>query len=203
MSSIKRTANGLSPSIEVDAEHLLQSDDFSKAQYGMGVESVRRGKKGVSIRTTGGIFEFDPNGGFLKLSQRLGMKRSAASVTFPAGFLDGLKVEGSGSGSVRLSAGRKRLQLRVNGDSLLMLRSSEPLSLTVSVDFVPAVVRQYAGNTMFMDEYGVIGAYPATGGETAATVTVSGHSRVRYDLAAVSSCRTVGIYPFCERTRAK
>jgi hypothetical protein len=175
------TATRLSPSIEADAEHLLLSSDLSKAQFGMRVEDARASDSGVTIRTTGADFVFEPASGSLNLSQRLARERSAASVAFPPGCLDNLKLEGSESGAVLLSAGGGRLKLRINGDSLLMLQSSEPLTLTCSVAFRPAVVRQFRGNVMFLDECGGFGAYPATGHEPVCVVT---GNRIRYEFAA-------------------
>ena len=172
----------LSPSIEADAEQLLLSSDFSSAQYGMAVENAAPRDGGVAIRTTGSDFSFEPTHGTLKVSQRLACERSVANVVFPPGSLAGLKIEGSESGSVLLSAGHGRLKLRINADSLVMLQSSEPLTLTFSISFRPAVVRQFAGNVMFLDEYGVFGAYPATGPEP--VLTVSKDHSVRYELAA-------------------
>lgn len=171
----------LSPSIEADAEHLLLSSDLSEEQFGMAVESAQSRDGGVAIRTTGADFVFEPVNGLLKLSQRLARERSVANVAFPPGYLDGLKIEGSESGSVLLSAGQGKVKLRVNGDSLLMLQCSEPLVLTCSVAFRPEIVRQFRGNVMFLDEYGVFGGYPATGAEPVAVVS---DSSVRYELAA-------------------
>jgi len=176
------TSSGLSPSIEADAEQLLSSSDLAKAQFGMAVESARSSSDGISIRTTGADFVFERAQGLLKVGQRLAKERSVVTVAFPAGFLDGLKVEGSESGSVLLSAGQGNLKLRINGDSLLMLQCVEPMALTCSIAFQPEVLRQFRGNVMFMDEYGVFGGYPATGPEPVAVVT--GNSSIRYELAA-------------------
>ncbi len=172
----------LSPSIEADAEQLLLSSDLAGAQFGMAVEGVRSFDNGFEIRTTGADFVFEPANRLLKLGQRLSQERSVASLVFPPQCLDGLKIEGSESGSVRLSAGQGRLNLRVNGDSLLMLRSSDPLTITVAVGFPPAVVRSFRGNLMFLDEHGGVGLFPATGPEPVAAVIRDTH--VRYELAA-------------------
>src|SRR5262249_26302457 len=155
-------STGLSPSIEADAEHLLLSSDLSKEQFGMAVEQAQASDSDVTVRTTGANFVFEPGSGSGKLSQRLGRRRQAGTIAFPPACLTDLKVEGSASGAVSLSAGQDRLKLRINGDSLLMLQSSEPLTLTCSVAFRPEIIRQFRGNVMFLDEYGVFAAYPAT-----------------------------------------
>ncbi|NQU09428.1 hypothetical protein HQ590_01445, partial [bacterium] len=149
-----RTAPLVSPSIEADAEQLLESSDFLGEQFGMAVESVASAADGFTVRTTGAEFVFEPAAGVVRVHQRLGRERPAARLTLPAGCLENLRVEGKGSGAVRLSARGGKLQLRVNGDSLLMIRDAEPLFFSGRTGFSPAIVRQYAGNILLLDESG-------------------------------------------------
>ena len=84
-------------------------------------------------------------------------------VAFPEGALEGLKVERKGTGAVLLSSRGGKLRMRINGDSLLMMKDAEPLSVSYTLGFEPATVRQFSGNSLLLDEYGGIGSYAATG----------------------------------------
>jgi len=153
----------VSPSIEYDANYLLTTHDFSTPQFGMAVERVRESDRGITVRTTGAEFAFEPAAGTLTLRQRIGKARRVATVTFPRTALLGLKVDWRTDGAVRLSANRGRLEMRINGDSLLMMRSSRAFELAYTLGFSPGSIRQAAGNTLLLDEYGGIGSYLATG----------------------------------------
>lgn len=180
----------LSPSIETDAELLLLSSDFMKAQFGMEVEAAESAADRVTIRTTGAKFVFDSAAGVLSIGQRLIRERPVACVTFPPKCLENLKIEGRESGAALLSARNGKLQMRVNGDSLLMIRDSEPLTLAWKAEFAPACVRQYAGNVMLLDEYGGIGAFFATG-PLNRFGGVGGHPSTGLEAVAVSGYPTV------------
>lgn len=157
-------------SIEADADYLLNTTDFMDARFGMGVEDVRTSAGELTVRTTGAEFVFEPAADTLLLRQRLGKRRDTARVTFAAGALAGLTVERKGTGSVLMSAGGGRLQMRINGDSLLMIKDAEALSVSYEAGFHPAVSREYEGHVQLLDEYGGIGSYPATGPKVASNV---------------------------------
>ncbi len=154
----------LSPSIEADAEYLLTTEELSSAQFGMAVEQVSASDGRVTIRTTGATFVLEPAANRLTLAQRIGARREIAEVAFPAGRLRGLAVTRRSPGSVLLSADGGRLTIRVNGDSLLMLRDESPLKLRWRIGFSPKSVRASQGNMLLLDEYGAFGAYLATPG---------------------------------------
>jgi len=153
----------LSPSIEHDADYLLTTSDFTAPQFGMAVEGVRQAEDRLVVRTTGAEFVFEPAAGVLHLRQRLGRAREAAVATFSEGALTGLKIERQSNGAVLLSAGDGKLQLRINGDSLLMLRDARGLRLTEELRFSPLTIGQAAGNALLLDEYGGVGSYLAAG----------------------------------------
>lgn len=153
----------VSPSIEHDANYLLTTHDFSTPQFGMVVERVQRSESRVVVRTTGAEFAFEPAAGTLTLRQRIGKARRVATVTFPRMALLGLRVDWHTDGAVVLSAHRGRLQMRINGDSLLMIRYAKTLELSYMLGFSPATIRQSAGNMLLLDEYGGMGSYLATG----------------------------------------
>lgn len=157
----------LSPSIAADAEYLLSTGDFMQAQFGMSLEVAATEPQRLLLRTTGAEVEFLPSRNELRLRQRLGREREAARVTFPAGVLEGLRVVQSGTGAALLANGDGSLRLRVNADSLLMLRSDRALRLAYAVGFEPASVRTLGGNVLLLDEWGCVGSYLATGAGTA------------------------------------
>ena len=84
-------------------------------------------------------------------------------MTFGAGSLAGLHVTSSGTGAARLANGAGTLQMRVNADSLIMMRSTVALQVTCAVGFAPASVRRIAGDVLLLDEWGGVGVYLATG----------------------------------------
>lgn len=153
----------LSPSLEADADYLLSTTDFMNPQLGMRVEQVDTGSQRVLIRTTGAEFVFSPAANRLTISQLLGRKREAVQVAFPAGALSGLAIERKGDGAVLLRNGSGSLQLRINGDSLLMLKTRQPLELSCRVAFTPAAVHSFQHDRLMLDEWGAVGTYFATG----------------------------------------
>lgn len=173
----------LSPSLEADANYLLTTTaDFMQVQFGMAITDVQERNGYLVVRTTGAEFFFQPSAGVLQLRQRIGKPRLAAEVTFPAEALNGLKVVSKGTGAVLLEARGGKLRLRINGDSLLMLKDVEPLDVRLALRFEPASSRQQGDNYLFLDEFGGVGAYAATGKPGASSA--EGLAAVAYKLAA-------------------
>ena len=163
----------LSPSVEADAEYLLTTDDFTQPQMGMAVEQVEQVADGLRVTTTGAELVFRAPDDSIELSQRLGKARKAAVLQLPQGALTGLEVTRQAAGAVLLSAGQGALRMRINADSLLMLKSEQPLSVSCALSFLPTTVRQWSGNFLLLDEYGGIGTYTATGKPTVAPFTAA------------------------------
>lgn len=153
----------LSPSIEADADYLLTTTDFADAQLGMAVAKVETQPDRVVVRTTGAEFAFSLKDSRLEVFQLLGRNREAVRVVFPQGALAGLRVERQGAGAVLLRDRSGSLQLRINGDSLLMLKRQQPLKLHCQIAFTPASVRAFQGDRLLLDEWGAVGMYAATG----------------------------------------
>ncbi|MEI7780829.1 MAG: hypothetical protein WCJ18_02750, partial [Planctomycetota bacterium] len=91
------------------------------------------------------------------LQRELGWTMSAAERSSFNPF------EQLGSGAAVLRNGAGTLQLRINGDSLLMLQSQRPLDVRYEMGFSPASVRSYQGDRLMLDEWGFVGSYFATG----------------------------------------
>ncbi len=89
--------------------------------------------------------------------------REAVVVTFAKGALSGLAVQRKGSGAVLLSAGGGRLTLRINGDSLLMLKTPAAMDLSYKVGFVPGSMHETGTDYLWLDEYGAVGSFVAAG----------------------------------------
>lgn len=153
----------LSPSIEADADYLLTTTDFRDAQYGMAITGLRSEAGRIVVRTTGAEFTFDTTAGTLAVRQLLARARQVVRVTFPAGALAGLKAERLGSGAVSLTGAAGGLRLRVNADSLLMLRTERAMELRCELAFQPASARAIVGDRLLLDEWGYVGTYFATG----------------------------------------
>jgi hypothetical protein len=172
----------LSPSIEADAEYLLTTTDFMQAQFGMTLEVAAAGPERIVLRTTGAEIAIQPGADAIQVRQRLGREREAVRLTFPAGSLAGLQVTRSGSGAALLANGAGTLQMRVNADSLIMVRSAAALRVTCNVGFEAASVRRSAADVLLLDEWGCVGVYLATGG---GTVEISPETQtVVHELAA-------------------
>ena len=180
--SVAEDVASVSPSLEADADYLLTTSDFMDAQFGMSVDGVEQAPGGVTVRTTGAEFVFEPDAGLLHLRQRLGIAREVATVSFPPDALRGLRVRREGSGAVLLATGRSGLQLRINADSLMMLKTPSPLSVSCEVHMAPGTLRRHGANVLMLDEHGGFGSYVAAGPPTAAAV-VDG-STIRQELAA-------------------
>lgn len=172
----------LSPSIQADADYLLTTTDFMDAQFGMAVEGVEQANGRITVRTTGAEIDFDRGPGVIRLRQRLARPRETATFTAGPESLDGLRVERQGTGAVLLSGREGKLQVRVNGDSLVMIRCAEPLTATLEVGFVPLSVRQYADNFLLLDEYGGVGAFLVT--EPSGRLTLEGEGVIECRLPA-------------------
>lgn len=176
----------LSPSVKADAEYLLSTTELMDAQFGMAVEAVEENSETLTVRTTGAEFRFERRASCLHLHQRLGKSREAGRVTFPHGTLNRLKVERKGTGAVVLSSQNGAVKMRINGDSLLMLKSVSGLELSYTTSFAPGMVRQHRGNVLVLDEWGGMGSYVATGRSDAMAIWSeakdSGGPKVRYAL---------------------
>jgi hypothetical protein len=157
----------LSPSLEADAEYLLGTADLMQAQLGMRLEVVPTDAAQVVLRTTGAEVAFLPARDRIRFRQRLGREREAAELSFPAGTLAGLHVTRSGPGAALLANRDGSLRLRLNADSLLMLRPSGAMAVSCSLGFEPASVRRFGGDVLALDEWGCVGTYLATGAGTA------------------------------------
>jgi hypothetical protein len=172
----------VSPSLEADAEYLLTTADFMQAQFGMSLEVVDAGPQRLVLRTTGAEFAIEPGADTIRVRQRLGREREAVRLTFPAGSLTGLRVTRAGTGAALLANGAGSLEVRVNADSLIMLRPAGPLKVSLAVGFEPASVRRVRSDALLLDEWGCVGAYQATGNSR---IEVSADARtVAHDLAA-------------------
>ena len=153
----------VSPSIEADADYLLTTADFMHAQFGMSLEVADAGPERIMLRTTGAEIAILPGGDTVRVRQRLGREREAVQMAFPVGTLAGLHVTRCGSGAALLANGAGTLQMRVNADSLIMLRSAAALRVTCVVGFEPASVRRMGADVLLLDEWGCVGVYLATG----------------------------------------
>ena len=103
-------------------QELMDPAIFPEAQRGMAVISTREANDGdVEVVTTGAIFLIHSQTGDIIGRQRIGQEREVA-VLHIGHSLEGLRITHSSPGFVRVISDNPRLVIRINGDSLMMLR---------------------------------------------------------------------------------
>ena len=86
---------------------------------------------GITVTTTGGVFDFRPEAGTVSLGQRIGAQREVATLRLGTLALDGLRVLEQGAEAVRLRS-RRGLRVTVTCDSVLRIESRRD-ALTMAV----------------------------------------------------------------------
>ncbi|MFH0962381.1 MAG: hypothetical protein V2A58_00045 [Planctomycetota bacterium] len=152
------------------AKDLLSDAIFMKAHWRMEIEATRVSDDSLVVRTTGAVFDFRPLDSVLLCSQRIGKAREVLGLTFPEGFLKGLRIDAADTGAVILRSDGGLLA-KVNCDSLLMLRASREAIVSMSLRFPDEVSYHTGDNRLWIDSFGAVGVYPiknaslAPGGE--------------------------------------
>ncbi len=171
---------GAFPLTEIGQKDLVSDQIFMRALWGMRIEKCAARADSVEVVTTGAVFSFNSTDSTLQCRQRIGAKRQTLSVRFPAGLLSGLSVAAKDTGAVILksSAG---LTVKVNCDSMLMLRTASPALLDFSIPWKPAVDYEYGSHHLLIDPFGAVAILPIREAGLQSIQTKQQHS---YELGA-------------------
>lgn len=139
-------------------QELMAPESFPEPQRGMVVESVEMKDDSYVIRTTGTLIEIHPKTGQIHLTQRIGIERllAVANLNQP---LEGGQVLHDGPGFVLLSFTRPDMRVRINGDSLCMVHTQQPLSVRITSPMETAWHASHKNNHLVADEKGAFGLY--------------------------------------------
>jgi len=163
--------------------------------FNMSVEDVTDSPQGITVTTTGGVFDFRPEAGTVSLGQRIGAQREVATLRLGTPALDGLRVLEQGAEAVRLRS-RRGLRVTVTCDSVLRIESRrDALTMALDGSFSPQFVRSEGAGVLALDSIGGLGLYPlpALAGPMAVEHLGDGFS-IRQDLPARSAL-LIGVCP--------
>lgn len=142
-----------STDVPVNAQYLLKPGVFPNAQFGMSVKSVEDGSM-ARVVTTGAEFLINKELDTIKCTQRISRHRNVSTISLPKGTLSNIRLSSRTSGAAIFSGGSTTL--RINGDSLLMLKPGKSGDIKADLGFFPDIHFEYLGNHNFFDPYGGI-----------------------------------------------
>jgi len=131
---------------------------FPDPQSGMRVLSVICKADVIRIVTTGADIRIHADRGEVRFGQRIGPRRDVAVMSTGRRWR-GAKVTHRGPGLARITFSSPALTVRINGDSLFMLHTEEPLEATVTRCIEPVWNASYLVNHLIADELGGFGVY--------------------------------------------
>ena len=137
----------------VSPADLLAPEVFADACFGMRVSRVEEGPV-VRVTTTGAEFLLSRGSGTIECGQRIGKKRRLATIRFSSGTLEGLRLTHQSSGAAVFNAAGATV--RINGDSLLMVRPTTEGGIRAELSFTPDYHSEFVGNYNFFDPHGGI-----------------------------------------------
>ncbi len=139
-------------------QELMDPSQFPEAQYGLRVERVEDDAGAVKVVTTGAEIAIDASQGVIEFRQRIGHARRVATWRLGRA-LEGMKVTHRGEGLAWIAIERPRLDIRINGDSLVMLHAHEAIAVDVESAIVPAWNASWKTNHLVVDEWGGFALY--------------------------------------------
>ena len=150
------------PISQVGEKDLLSDQIFMKPMWGMAVEEVRQAGDGIVVTTTGAVFQLNPAESRIRCAQRLGKARPTVSLQMGKGALAGLRVVAKGGGGVVL-ASDAGVRVKINCDSLLMLRVADATTLNCKIPWNPDVIYPARSSRLVMDPFGAVALLPISG----------------------------------------
>ncbi len=139
-------------------QDLMDPAAFPESQCGMKVETVESHDGVVRIVTTGAEIAVESACGAITLQQRIGHPRPVAALKIGTP-LSGVRVTHQGDGFARITVEKPSMTLRINGDSLLLLQTHEPLPVVVERKIRPAWHASWKTNHLVVDEFGGFALY--------------------------------------------
>ena len=139
-------------------QELMDPKLFPEPQRGMTVESATVEGDSIRVRTTGADIVIDTSRGEVRFGQGIGHQRPVAVLRIGKA-LTGARVTHSGPGLARVTFEGPKVTVRVNGDSLFMLHTREPLTVSIDRKIDPAWNASFGTNHLIADEWGAFGLY--------------------------------------------
>jgi len=146
----------------IGEKDLMSDEIFMQGLWGMKIEGVEERGDRIVIATTGAEFELQAGESRILCRQRLGKERRSVSIALGDGALAGLRVAARGTGAVVL-ASAAGVQIKVNCDSLLMLRVASEADVTCSVPWEADMTYGAGSSRLIMDPFGAVGLFPIRG----------------------------------------
>jgi hypothetical protein len=137
---------------------LMNPRMFPEPQCGMTVERASLTGQTWQVVTTGARITADLRRGEVRFEQRIGHTRQVATLRLGTPLAGG-RMTHAGPGLARAVFTHPRITVRVNGDSLFMLHTREPVTAVVESRILPAWFDSYQSNHLVVDEWGGVGLY--------------------------------------------
>ncbi len=155
---------------------------FPDAQFGMAVKSSSASADKITVTTTGAKVLVNGPAGTVSFTQLVGHKREVAQFKLPA-KLSGGKIVAKGSGFVLMRFAKPGVEIRVNGDSLVMFKPDNAMSVKVAKSIPVAFSPSFRNNHLVCDEWGGFALYCSETG-LADQFDPYGDVTAQYDLPA-------------------
>ena len=140
-------------------QELMAPSMFPDPQRGMEVlSSTTRDCGDVEVVTTGAQFLIRADSGEIVCRQRIGHERDVAVMRLGSA-LEGLRITHSGPGFARIAVQTPEMVIRINGDSLLMLHTQNPHTVSVERRIEAGWHASFKNNHLIADEWGAFGLY--------------------------------------------
>jgi hypothetical protein len=137
----------------VTAQDLLQPGWFPDASFGMALQSATDGDV-ARVITTGAEFLIDKRNGQIECKQRIAKQRTVSTIKLAQGALADLKLSHQSSGAAIFTNGKATV--RINGDSLLMIKPGVDGPISAELAFTPDYFSPHKGNFNCFDPFGGI-----------------------------------------------
>lgn len=149
------------PITAIMEKDLLSDEIFMKSVWGLKLEDIKQSTDRIVVSTTGAVFDFDLSESLLTCRQRIGRAGTSLELQFEGVSLNGLTVTTRDTGAAILDA--PGLRIKINGDSLLMLRAAAAVNLSGRVAWSPEVTYPADQSQLLLDPFGALGFYPIRG----------------------------------------
>ncbi len=137
---------------------LMKPEMFPDAQFGMSVKSSTASRDKITVTTTGARVIVDGPAGTVSFTQLVGHKREVAKFKLPV-KLSGGKVVSKASGYVLMRFAKPGVDIRINGDSLVMFKPDKAMNVKVVKSIPVAFSPSFRNNHLVCDEWGGFALY--------------------------------------------
>ncbi|MHB9036991.1 MAG: family 16 glycoside hydrolase [Armatimonadota bacterium] len=133
---------------------------FMESGYGMRIQKVREANDRIFVQSSGAEFCVDRRSASVGLVQKIGTRRKLVTAKFDGASLKGLRVAKKGTGAVIISSADSAVSLKMQGDSVMLIKTRKPIDVTFNLSFKPAwSADDYSANYLLLDPKGGIGIF--------------------------------------------